>query len=110
MYPASLAHALGERGIEAVTVAQLGLGGRPDADVLEAAASEDLMLLTENVADFAALSADWLLEGRHHPGILIALSSRFSHRASGRSALADAVSAVRDDHLNDRVIYLSASR
>ena len=58
MYPPALAAALSEHGVEAATVMDLGLAGQPDLDVLEAAAADERVLLTENVADFAALSAD----------------------------------------------------
>lgn len=108
MYPPGLAKALRERGVEAATVADLGLAGRPDTDALEAAAGNGRVLLTENVADFAALAADWLLAGRHHPGVLIALSSRFSRRPGARALIADAVVAACNDQLGDRVVYLES--
>jgi hypothetical protein len=38
--------------------------------------------------------------------LLIALSSRFSRRPAGYTALAAAVAAVAGDQLNDRLIYL----
>jgi hypothetical protein len=110
MYPPTLVGALGEHGVDAMTVAELAFAGRPDPDVLELAVAEDRVLLTENVADFAALAADWLLAGRRHPGILIALSSRFSRRPGGRAAIAAAIAAVADEELADRVIFLEAQR
>lgn len=106
MYPATLAGALRAAEIEAVTVAELGLAGRSDDDVLDAAAAEGYVLLTENVADFARISANRLTAGRHHPGLLIALSSRFSRRPGGRADLVAAVATVRPEHLGDRVVYL----
>lgn len=108
MYPPALADTLTDHGVEAVTVRDLGLAGRADLDVLEAAASDGRVLLTENVADFAALAADWLLAGRHHPGILIALSSRFSRRPGHRAAIAEAVAAILGEDVTDRVVYLDA--
>jgi len=41
------------------------------------------VLLTENVADFVRIASDHLSTGGHHPGVLVALSSRFSRRPSG---------------------------
>ena len=64
------------------------------------------MLLTENVADFARIAADHLTAGQHHPGVLIALSSRFSRRPAGRGALVAAVLAAAAEPLEDRVVYL----
>ena len=51
------------------------------------AVADSYVLLTENVADFVRIAADHLTAGHHHPGVLIALSSRFSRRPAGRSAL-----------------------
>ncbi len=106
MYPAVLAAALRAAGIEALTVAELGFAGRSDDDVLDAAAAGGYVLLTENVADFARISADRLTAGRHHPGLLIALSWRFSRRPGGRAGLVAAVVKVRPERLGDRVVYL----
>ncbi len=62
------------------------------------------MLLTENVADLARLAAERLTAGGHHPGVLIALSSRFSRRPSGIDAIAAAVRALATEHLEDRLV------
>jgi hypothetical protein len=59
-----------------------------------------------NVADFARISAEHLIAGRHHPGVLIALSSRFSRRPANVGALVASIRAVPGDALADRVIYL----
>jgi predicted nuclease of predicted toxin-antitoxin system len=107
MYSASHAEALHAAGIDAHTVGELGLAGRSDPDVFAAAAAGGLVLLTENVADFARIAADHLGAGRHHPGVLIALSSRFSRRPTGRGALAAAVLAIADQSLEDRVVFLA---
>lgn len=106
MYSTGLAEALKDVGIDAVTVAGLGLGGRSDADVFAAAIEQTRAVLTENVSDFASISAGHLTDGKHHTGVLIALSSRFSRRPSGRASLVSAIQAVADQDLNDRVVYL----
>jgi predicted nuclease of predicted toxin-antitoxin system len=106
MYPPALADALGIVGIEAVTVNEEDLGGRSDPEVLAAAVEGGYVLLTENVADFARLATEQLASGKHHPGVLIALSSRFSRRPQGMSAIAAAVRALADEHLDDRLVYL----
>ena len=106
MYPASLAEALCTANIDAVTVAELGLAGRSDLDLFATAVADGHVVLTENVADFARIAADHLIAGHHHPGVLIALSSRFSRRPAGRGALVFAVLAVADAPLTDRVVYL----
>lgn len=106
MYPRALALALIAVGIEAATAAELGLAGRSDLDVLAAAAADGHVLLTENVADLARIATDQLTAGGHHPGVLIALSSRFSRRAGGIKTIAVAIRAVANEHLEDRLVYL----
>jgi len=106
MYPPALAQALVEVGIEAVAVAEFGLSGRSDPDVFAAAADEGAVLLTENVGDFARIAADQITSGLHHPGLVLALSSRFSRRPAGRGELVAAVGAIASEALGDRVVYL----
>jgi len=106
MYPLDLAEALRAVEIDAVTVVELGLAGSSDSEVFAAAIAAGYTLLTENVADFAHVSAEHLIAGRHHFGVLIALSSRFSRRPAGIGALVLAICAVADEALADRVLYL----
>lgn len=108
MYSLGLARALGTRGIEAVTAIELGLAGLSDSDLLDAAVDGAYVLLTENVADFARLVSERLAAGANHPGVLIALSSRFSRRPSGLPSIAAAVAAVELDELESRLVYLEA--
>jgi hypothetical protein len=106
MYGEKLVQALRENGIDAATVAELGLTGRSDADVFTVARDEGCALLTENVSDFARLCGEHVAAGGHHFGVLIALSSRFSRRPARYSAIVPAVAAVVADELDDRLIYL----
>jgi predicted nuclease of predicted toxin-antitoxin system len=106
MYSAVLAETLRAEGIDARTVVELGLAGRSDPEILAAAVADGYTMLTENVADFAHISAEHLTAGQHHPGVLIALSSRFSRRRAGISAIMAAVHTVTDQKLEDRVVYL----
>jgi len=106
MYPAALTEALRAADIDACTAAERGLAGRSDPDVLGCAIAHGYTLLTENVADFTRISADHLSAGRHHSGVLIALSSRFSRRPAGISALVAAIRAVAAEQLDDRIVYL----
>ncbi|ORV08320.1 DUF5615 family PIN-like protein [Mycobacterium celatum] len=106
MYPSTLSAALKAAGIDATAVGALGLTARSDAEVFATAVAGDHALLTENVADFTRLAAEWIANGNHHPGLLIALSSRFSRRPSGIKPLAAAVKAVVHQQLDDRVVYL----
>jgi len=106
MYPPALAQALRAEGIDASTVGEAGLAGRPDDEVVEAAAARHEVILTENVADFVRLAAERITAGGHHPGIVIALSSRFSRRPSGIPVLTTAIRSVAEDDLVDRILFL----
>jgi uncharacterized protein with PIN domain len=108
MYSPRLAEALRVAGIDASTVAELGLAGAADAEVLAAAIAEQRILLTENVADFTRISAEHLVAGLHHPGVLVALSSRFSRRAAGSATLLAAILETAEQQLTDCLVHLQA--
>lgn len=108
MYSAIHAEALEALSIDSLTVIAAGLAGRSDWDVFAAACEQQRAVLTENVGDFSHISAQHLTAGRHHPGVLIALSSRFSRRPAGLEALVAAICAVAGQPLDDRVVYLEA--
>ena len=57
------------------------LRGLSDVDLLAHAATEGRALVTENVADFMLLIAEWAGDGREHAGVLFTHPRRF-HRAS----------------------------
>src|SRR3977135_645870 len=99
MYSDMLAQALRIVDVNASTVIELGLAGTPLPDVFAAAFARDLAMLTENVADFTRISAEHLGAGHHHPGVLIALSSRFSRRPAGISPLVSAIHECAAPHL-----------
>ncbi len=108
MYSPGLAEALRVADVDACTVMELGLAGSSDPEVFAAAIADGCTLLTENVADFTRISADHLVAGQHHPGVLIALSSRFSRRAAGIGPLVTAIRDIADQQLGDRLVYLQA--
>ncbi len=108
MYPPALARALEAVGIPATTITDLGMNGAPDPEVFACAVAQHHVLLTENVADFVAIAAQHSTTGAHHPGLMIALSNRFTRRASGYRALVDAIRAPDADELTDRIVYLEA--
>ena len=56
--------------------------------------------------DFARIAADHGIAAGRHAGLLIALSSHFSRRPAGLQPLVDAIRAIADEHIADRVIYL----
>jgi len=107
MHPATVAGALEAAGIEATTVADLRLAGASDPEVFGAAVAGGYAVLTENVGDFAPLAAAHSTAGRHHHGVLIALSSRFSRRPAGSGPLVAAIQALTGEQIADRVVSLA---
>ncbi len=67
-----LAKALRTRGIDAVSVHELGRTGLPDADQLIFAIQEERAFLTHNIADFVGLAVDYHRQQQTHFGILVA--------------------------------------
>lgn len=110
MYPATVAETLQAAGHEATTVADLRLAGASDPEVFGAAVAGGYSVLTENVGDFTRLAAEQSTAGGHHNGLLIALSSRFSRRPAGLQPLIEAIQAVTDERIDDRVIYLERAK
>ena len=106
MYPVAVAEGLQAVGIDAVTVADLRLTGSSDAEVFGAAVASGRTVLTENVGDFTRIAADHSTAGHRHPGVLVALSSRFSRRPAGIPRLIAAIQAMAHEQLEDRVVYL----
>ena len=54
------------------------MNGQSDDSQLSFAASQDRLLLTANVRDFAQLHRDWLRLGRSHSGIMLVPQQRYS--------------------------------
>lgn len=106
MYSPAVAEALRAADADARTVVELGLAGSSDPEVFAAAVAQGRTVLTENVADYARISAEHLVAGLHHAGMLIALSSRFSRRAAGIGSLVTAICDLADQQLTDRLVYL----
>jgi hypothetical protein len=78
MLPGAIAVELTAAGCDTEAVsARLDLRGAPDGDVLEQAAREGRVLVTDNIRDFAPLSNAWAAQGRTHPGMVFISSKSF---------------------------------
>lgn len=73
------------------------LVGRSDRMILEAAGTENRTVITNNVKDFRPLAAEWLAQGRMHPGLILLPSARTRTR-SAIPTLADAIAAILRAH------------
>jgi predicted nuclease of predicted toxin-antitoxin system len=80
-----VAEGLRARGIDVVSVHEIGRGNRriPDEERLAYATSEARVFVTYNRGDFQALDAAWRRQGRQHAGILWCLERSIPRRAIG---------------------------
>ena len=73
-----LADALRQRGVDVLTAFEAGMIERPDQEHLALAAAQGRVLYSFNVGDFAVLHHDFLSQGKHHAGLVLAQQQRFS--------------------------------
>ena len=102
---------LRERGLDAYAIAERAdLVGLSDEQVLALGADEDRVVVTLNIADFAALHAVWQAQGRSHGGLACISTTTFPQdRAFFGSVLGSLDLAVRAGHLagHDETHFLS---
>lgn len=78
MHAPGIADRLTDESFDVVAVAaQPGLRGMTDADLLAYAANHERALVTENVADFMPLAAQWAGAGTAHSGLIFTHPRRF---------------------------------
>lgn len=92
MLPVSIVTQLAGAGCDTEAVsARPDLRGAPDAEVLDVAARDGRILVTDNVRDFVALSSLWAGQGRTHPGIVLISSKTFPMTRSRSGQIAAAL-------------------
>lgn len=91
MFGERVAELLTEKGHDALHVGGIGMGGAPDADVLERAAHDRRIVVTENAADFLPLLDQRQAAGLRMTPVLIA---RTVGRGSGGALHADVARAI----------------
>ena len=101
---AAVAPALRHNGLDAVSTPEAGRLGQSDESQLAYAADEARVLVTFNVAHFAAMHSLWLQRGRHHAGIVVS-----SQRSIGDvlRRLINLANSLDSDQMADRLEYLS---
>lgn len=77
----------------AAVVEDPALVGMPDEELLAYAASNEHLLVTANVRDFAAIHASWSRSGRSHGGLVYIVNRVFP---SDRSFVGAIVTALND--------------
>lgn len=94
MLSGAIAAQLRSRGLDVVAVVEdASLVSTPDEDVLAHAAAQQRVLVTANIADFAAIANDWRASGRVHHGIIYVAHRTFPQDRSFMGALVDALAA-----------------
>ena len=79
MHAPGIADNLTEESFDVVAVAaRPGLRGMTDQDLLTYATDHERALVTENVADFMPLAAQWASAGKAHTGLIFTNPTRFN--------------------------------
>jgi hypothetical protein len=73
-----LVHALRIRGVDVTTALEQGMIRLDDADHLELASTQGRALYSFNMRDYQGLNIEYLSEGKHHGGIILAQQQRYS--------------------------------
>ncbi len=97
MFPPRLAEELRNRGIDtAAAVEDPDLRGAPDAELLERAAADGRVLVTENIRDFAVLHSQWMARDRTHPGILLVSTRTYPYNQARLGRLVSAIEQANE--------------
>ncbi len=95
MLSGTIADELRRRGYGVVAVVEdVSLVSTPDEELLAHATEQQRVLVTANIADFAAIAGDWRAGGRVHHGIVYAAYRTFGEDRSFIGALVDALGAL----------------
>ena len=97
-----IAEILRKKGIDAVSVHDIGRGGLSDKSHLEYAASEGRCFVTRNRNDYIILTRQFFSSNKSHKGVLVVSSS---HRFDDFSGIAKAI-AKYAAHYNEPTDYL----
>jgi predicted nuclease of predicted toxin-antitoxin system len=103
MFPARIAEALRERGLDAVSVRERqDLAGHPDSEVFARAQEEGRAVVTENVRDFRPLAHAWEAEGKIHYGLVLTSNRRFPRaRPATLGRIVTALSKLANESVSD---------
>ncbi len=78
MHAPSIADALAKESLDVVAVASMAdVRGTSDRDLLAYATADGRAVVTENIVDFALLTARWASENRPHAGLVYTNPKRF---------------------------------
>ncbi len=100
---AAIARSLRKSGLDTLSTSEAGRRGESDESPLAFAASTGRVLVSFNVAHFAALHAEWMSRGRDHAGIIVS-----SQRTIGDTLhrLIHVARSLDGEELRNRLEYL----
>ena len=104
----ALVKALRDHAVDVVTTLEVGMDGRADEEHLQYAAEQGRVLCSFNQADFSRLHKEWLLSGKSHAGIILAIQQRYSAGEQMRRLLNLIANKTAEDMIN-RIEFLRAS-
>lgn len=97
MLSSAIAEQLRARDLDAVAVVESPrLIGTPDEELLTHATVQERVLVTANVADFAAIATDWRGAGRVHAGLVYVTSRAFPQDRSFVGAIVSSLLALHN--------------
>ena len=99
-----LAAALRAKGIDAISVQELGRRGMSDKQQLEFASAEGRALFTYNVGDFVKLHKQFIAQGKKHKGIIV---SKQLPIGEALKRLCNLVNSLKAEEMTNRLEFLS---
>lgn len=93
-YPAVIATALRARGLDAATLLDRDWHHLDDEALLLHCADAGLVLVTNNVADFAVIARRWQMEGRAHAGLVFTSDARRPRTRAASGAMVEALAEL----------------
>jgi Domain of unknown function (DUF5615) len=102
-----LIHALRIRGVNVTSALEQGMVRQLDTNHLEFATSQGCVLYSFNIGDFQQLHSEYLIQGKHHSGIVLCQQQRYSLGEQMRRLL-NIVGRVSAEEMRDGLLFLSA--
>jgi hypothetical protein len=104
---ADLVHALRIRGVDVTTALEQGMIRRADSEHLELATSQRRVLYSFNVGDYQRLHSEYLSQGKHHSGIIVAQQQRYGLGEQMRRLLR-IIARLSVEEMEGSFVFLSA--
>ena len=94
---------LASRGYDVLTTQEAAMIAAPDPEQLQFASEQGRAIVTHNHGDFEALATEYIADGHHHSGIIIAYRRKPNEIAS---RLLKILENVTVDEMRDQLRYV----